>query len=222
MEYRVWIKAIGKISYNVLGLVVEKPRGFDFEPGQATELSIDQGKWREEQSPFSFTNLPTDGDLEFTIKVYPEHNGVTEKLSTLQVGDGLIIRDAFGAIRYKGKGTFLAGGAGVTPFISILKSLEYQDRLKEHSLIFANKEERDIFLKDEFETLLGGRFLNILSQERTRRYPYGMIDKTFLETTISDFSQFFYVCGPPPMVNDVVSALKELGAGDESIVIESV
>src|SRR5690606_4773924 len=100
--------------------------------------------------------------------------------------------DAFGAIQYKGAGTFLAGGAGVTPFISILKSLEYHDRLKGNALIFANKEERDIFLRDEFQTLLGHRFTNVLSQERTEGYHFGRIDKEFLKSEISDFSQYFY------------------------------
>ena len=222
MEHRVKIKSIGLISYNILALVVEKPHGFEFEPGQATELSIDQEKWRNEKTPFSFTNLPTDPDLEFTIKVYPERNGVTEKLSSLNSGDVLIIRDAFGAIQYKGKGTFLAGGAGITPFIAILKSLEYQDQLNDNRLVFANKEERDIFLKDEFKTLLGRRFLNILSEEKTAGHRFGLIDKEFLKSEISDFSQYFYVCGPPAMVNDVVSTLRELGAEERSIVIESL
>src|SRR5690606_15840493 len=183
--------------------------------------SIDRDKWRNEASPFSFTNLPTDGDLEFTVKVYPGHNGITERLSTLESGDHRIIGDAFGAIQYKGKGTFLAGGAGVTPFISILKSLEYQDRLEGNVLIFANKEERDIFLKDEFQTLLGSRFINILSQEKTEGHHFGLIDKEFLKSEIMDFSQYFYVCGPPPMVNDVISALEALGAEGDNIVIES-
>lgn len=47
------------------------------------------------------------------------------------------------------------------------------------------------------------------------------MDKEFLKSTISDFSQYFYVCGPPEMVDNVVGALKELGAEDDKIVIET-
>ncbi len=220
-KHIVKIKSIGFINHNVLGIVTEKPDGYNFEPGQATEVSINQEKWRNEKRPFTFTNLPMEDHLEFTIKTYPAHNGVTEKLSTLSKGDELILRDVFGAITYKGKGTFLAGGAGVTPFIAILKSLEYHDEMKDNALIFANKEEKDIFLRDKFETMLGRRFLNILSEEETEDFPQGHMDKAFLKSTLSDFSQYFYVCGPPEMVDDVVKSLMELGAEEAKIVTET-
>jgi predicted ferric reductase len=41
----------------------------------------------------------------------------------------LIIRDVWGAIEYKGEGVFIAGGAGVTPFIAILRQLQADDKL---------------------------------------------------------------------------------------------
>lgn len=219
-KHIVKIKSIEFINYNVLGIVTEKPDNYNFEPGQATEVSINQEKWKEKKRPFTFTNLPKENVLEFTIKVYPEHNGVTEKLSGLTAGDELILRDIFGAIKFKGKGTFLAGGAGVTPFIAILRSLNDQYKTTNNALIFANKKEKDIFLENEFENLLGRRFLNILSEEDTQKHAHGHIDKGFLKSTISDFSQYFYVCGPPEMVDNVVGDLKELGASDDKIVIE--
>jgi len=220
-KHTVKIKSIDFINYNVLGIVTEKPDAYNFKPGQATEVSINQEKWKDEKRPFTFTNLPQKDVLEFTIKVYPDHNGVTEQLSKLKAGDELILRDIFGAIQFKGKGTFLAGGAGVTPFIAILKSLG-QDQIGNNTLIFANKEEKDIFLKNEFESLLGDRFLNVLSEEKTEKYAHGHIDKEFLKSTISDFSQYFYVCGPPEMVDNVVEDLKELGAARDKIVIEDM
>jgi predicted ferric reductase len=45
----------------------------------------------------------------------------------LKHGDELIIRDVWGAIEYKGEGVFIAGGAGVTPFIAILRQLQADD-----------------------------------------------------------------------------------------------
>lgn len=50
--------------------------------------------------------------------------GVTNELLSLKAGDNLIVNDIFGAIHYKGEGTFIAGGAGVTPFISIFRDLK--------------------------------------------------------------------------------------------------
>lgn len=216
----VKIKSLKSINYNVLQLVTEKPADYSFELGQATEISINQDDWKDKKRPFTFTNLPTDNDLQFTIKIYPSHDGVTEQLSQLKVGDELILRDVFGTIKFKGKGTFLAGGAGVTPFIAIFKWLDYNDKINEASLIFANKKEKDIFLKTKFENLLGRRFMNILSEENTNDYPTARIDKDFLKSTVTDFTQYFYVCGPPEMTDTVVEDLRILGAEDDKIIIE--
>jgi predicted ferric reductase len=51
------------------------------------------------------------------------------KIRKLKHGDELIIRDVWGAIEYKGEGVFIAGGAGVTPFIAILRQLQADDKL---------------------------------------------------------------------------------------------
>src|SRR5690606_20878746 len=220
MEYIVPIKSIEWVNYNVLGIRTKKPDGYEYRPGQATKLSINQGEWRTEKRPFTFTNLPSSRDLEFTIKVYPDHKGVTEMLSRQEIGEELILREVFGAITYKGKGTFLAGGAGATPFIAILRSLEDQGKIEGNTLIFANRKEKDIFLKEEFERMLGNAFYNILSEERTDTHAYGTIDKDFLRSNISDFSQYFYVCGPPEMVDQLVMDLKDLGVKDDQIVQE--
>ena len=114
----------------------------------------------------------------------------------------------------------MAGGAGVSPFIAIFKSLEHQNEIDHNFLIFANIAEKYIFLKQKFETLLGRRFMNILSEEKTQKYPTDHIDSDFLKSTITDFSQYFYVCGPPEMTEGVTEDLKSLEVAAEKIVIE--
>jgi predicted ferric reductase len=74
-----------------------------------------------------YTSLNDNKQLEFTIKIYDSHNGVT-RIRKLKHGDELIIR-VWGAIEYKGEGVFIAGGAGVTPFIAILRQLELMIKL---------------------------------------------------------------------------------------------
>tara|TARA_R110002167_G_scaffold80136_11_gene220434 strand:- start:1092 stop:1289 length:198 start_codon:yes stop_codon:yes gene_type:complete len=62
--------------------------------------------------------------------------------------------------------------------------------------------------------------MNILSEEETQKYPTGHIDRDFLKSIITDFSQHFYVCGPPEMTESVTEDLKSLGVAAEKIVIE--
>jgi predicted ferric reductase len=63
-------------------------------------VAIDKDGLREEKRPFTFTPLPIEDRLEFTIKVYPSHEGMTDAVDDLEVGDALIVGDAWGAISY--------------------------------------------------------------------------------------------------------------------------
>jgi ferredoxin-NADP reductase len=219
-KHIVKIKSINKVTHDVIRIVTEKPAGYQFTPGQATEIAINKDKWKEERTPFTFTCLPSDDYLEFTIKTYPSHKGVTNELLQLKVNDELILHEVFGAISYKGEGVFIAGGAGVTPFISIFKYLKQKNEIGKNVLVFANKSKADIILEKEFTDLLGHAFINILSDEKLDGYHYGRINEDFLKTIIKDFHQKFYICGPPPMMDAILKQLEKLGVGENAMTIE--
>jgi ferredoxin-NADP reductase len=219
-EYIVKIINIDAVTHDVKRFKVEKPLGYSFIPGQATEVSINTPELRDKRNPFTFTCLNTEPYLEFTIKIYPSHNGVTNELGKLKPGAELIIRDVWGAISYKGKGIFIAGGAGITPFIAIFRDLEAKNEIEGNTLLFANKTKADIILEQEFRKMLGNAFINVLSDEKADGYFYGMINKDMLKTCITDFNKRFYVCGPPPMMDAVLKQLTELGVGENSVILE--
>ncbi|WGK64487.1 FAD-binding oxidoreductase [Croceiramulus getboli] len=222
MSHTVTIQEIHYINHDVVHIRTDKPNKYNFKPGQATEVALDKDDWREEKRPFTFTSLPDDNFLEFTIKVYPEHDGVTQQIGTLNNGDHLLIEDAWGAIEYQGSGVFIAGGAGITPFISIFKHLENYGSASDNTLLFANKRKRDIIFPGKFESLLGDRFINILSEEEHPQYAHGHMDKAFIDKHISDWNRRFYVCGPPPMMDAVLADLQTLGVHSDLIIIEDL
>jgi len=223
MSHTLEIQDIREVTHDVRQIQLEKPEGFTFTPGQATEVAVDRDGWRDEGRPFTFTSLATDPYLEFVIKIYPDHEGVTDQIGQLKAGDNLIIGDPWGTIEYKGEGVFLAGGAGVTPFIAILRDLHRKGETGNNRLIFSNKTERDIILKEEFETILGDRFMNVITQEKPTGdhiFLDGVIDKAFLKSQIEDFGQAFYVCGPDPFNKAIMAALEELGASPDALIFE--
>jgi len=220
MPTSVKILAIEPVTHNVRRYTVEKPKGFTFEPGQATEVSLDLDDWREEKRPFTFTALAEWPDLEFTIKSYFDHDGVTARLGRLEPGASLLLRDVWGTITYKGPGTFIAGGAGVTPFIAILRRLAKDGQLAGNRLIFSNKREEDIILRDEFEAMQGLDRLFTLTEEKVPGLLNERIDAGFLKRHVKDFSGRFYVCGPDQMVKDLRRTLGELGAQTDSVTFE--
>ena len=120
----VKIKSIQRINYNVLQIVTEKPRDFNFMPGQATEISINRNGWKAEK---------------------------------LVVNDELILHEVFGEIAYKGEGVFIAGGAGVTPFICIFKYLQSKNKIGNNKLILFTKRPSMIISTVTIATIISGK-----------------------------------------------------------------
>lgn len=214
------IKSIDNVTHDVLRITTNKPSGFDFEPGQAAKIAINKSGWLKEERPFTFTNLPESESLEFTIKTYPEKESVTSKLLHLKQNDELVLHGVFGAIAYKGEGVFIAGGAGITPFISIFRDLKTKNEIGTNMLLFANKKKADIILEKELEDLLGDAFINILSEEEAEGYHHGIITEAFLKKNVTNFNQQFYICGPPPMIESVEKQLINLGVDKDHITKE--
>lgn len=219
-EHIVRILDLEQVTQNVRRFRVEKPDGYTFIPGQATEISVNKPELINKKGPFTFTCRNSDHYLEFTIKIYPQRQGKTNELGKLKVGEELIIRDVWGTIAYKGKGVFIAGGAGITPFIAIFRDLETRNEVDGNRLLFANRTKEDIINEDEFRRLLGENFINILSDEQAEGFEYGFVDDNFLNKYITDFSQKFYICGPPPMMKAVLAHLKMLEVSEDSIIKE--
>lgn len=219
-EFNVKILDIKKLTHDVRSIKIEKPKGFLFIPGQATDVSINKPGLADQKRSFTFTALNNWDYLEFTIKIYDDHNGVTKEIGNLNIGDELIIGEPWGSIRYKGEGTFIAGGAGITPFIAILRELDFKNQKGNNKLIFANKNQTDIILKDEFVKMLGQNFINILSLEKTDKYNYGYITEEFLKSNANSLDKMFYLCGPPPMMDAVEKILANLNVEKDLIVKE--
>jgi len=219
-EHVVKILKTEYVTHNVKRFTLTKPNSYKFKPGQATDIVINLPDWEKERRPFTFTSLNEWDHLEFTIKIYNDHNGVTNQLGKLHAGDELILHDIFGAINYKGEGTFIAGGAGVTPFIAIFRQLQKDEKLGKNKLIFSNRTTKDIILKDEFEKMLGKNFINTITNEKTEKYDNRKMDESYLSEKIKDLSQYFYICGPDAMIESIKEILLHLGADKNKIVIE--
>jgi len=221
MTHRTTILMTEFVTHDVKRFIVHKPDTFSFTPGQGVEIFIDQEEWREEEGrPFTPTSLITDKVLEFTIKRYPEHKSVTDKIHTLKAGDNLLMSDPFGTITYKGPGVFIAGGAGITPFLSIFRQLAVGRTIAKQHLIFSNKTPADVICERELRYYFGNRCHLICTRESAPGYEKTRIDRDYLQKTISDKNQYAYVCGPDKFVEEINEIVKDLGFSAESIVFE--
>jgi cytochrome-b5 reductase len=208
------------VTRDVKRFIVRKPKGFKFVPGQSALVAINKPGLQDEAHPFTPTSLTDDPVIEFTIKAYPSRHGMTERLHRLAAGDELLIKAVFGDIRWKGPGVFIAAGAGITPFVAILRQLRKAGKLAGNSLIFSNKTWADIILEREFRDSLGPRCIFTLTREKRPGYEHGRIGPRLLSEKIPRFNGHFYVCGPPPFIESVNGMLLKLGAAREKLVYD--
>ncbi|QIA07399.1 FAD-binding oxidoreductase [Draconibacterium halophilum] len=181
MEHKLEIIQKKWLTHNVMQFTLRKPKGFSYSAGQAAEVTLDNPEFKDQWAPFTFTSLNKHEHLEFTIKAYPKHEGITLALSKLEKGDHMVISDPWDSFKNKGPGVFIAGGTGVTPFIALLRQMEADGKVGGSRLLFSNKTEADIFLDDEFKRILGDNFMNVLTQEKRNLISTEGLIKHFLK-----------------------------------------
>lgn len=211
----------GFITHNVKRFVIERPEGYHFIPGQATELAINTPQLMNEPRPFTIVSGVEEDFLEFIIKIYKEHNGITSKLLNIKPGDELILHEVFGTLPFRGPGIFLAGGTGVTPFIAVFRELNKLDKLKGNTLLLANRTADDIICGEELRKLLGNNLINVLETEAEKNGGEKYITSTQIQKHITPQTEFFYVCGPDAFMTHYLKILEQLKIPADKIITES-
>ena len=111
---------------------------------------------------------------------------------------------------------FIAGGIGITPFLSMLRYMRDRNLRKDVILLWGNKTEKDIAFRAELDSMVSEmsslKVIHILSRQGNWSGPKGRIDKEMLKNHVGDLARGnYFVCGPPPMMKDVRRALYCLG-----------
>ena len=124
-----------------------------------------------------------------------------------------------------------AGGSGITPILSIIRTRMHQEPDSHFTLVYANRHSQSVMFMEELEDLKNeymARFqrIHVLSEERgDLELHHGLLDKhkcaTLLEKLINPHSvDVAYVCGPEPMMLAAEAALLEAGVDRSKILLE--
>ena len=194
-----------------------------FEPGQYIVLRVNSEGEKPEPHPFSISSSPSNPVLEITVK---EVGDFTSTIGELKRGDGVTLDGPFGKFSYVFNDApnlvFIAGGIGVTPFLSMLRDLTDKAFPRKVKLLWGNKTAQDIAFREEIEDMAQQYqqldVVHVLSEQEEWSGEKGFIDAELLQRTL-DFepdTQYF-ICGPP-MMNDLVLCL----LGDMDIPEDSV
>lgn len=202
--------------------VVLKPVGkaLTYKAGQFAFVEV-QGRGWDEPHPFTISSAPGEDRLRFTMKVLGDW---TRKVrEELQPGASVIVRGPHGhfdTTKAGRKQIWLAGGVGLTPFLSSLRDMKPDDAREIH-LVYAARDLNDaIFLeelKERAATLGNVTLVPLFSDEGN----FARVDmmKTKLPDPLNTYD--YFLCGPKPMVDGLIRGLKTEGVGRAHIHTEA-
>lgn len=202
--------------------VVLKPlkERLQFKPGQFAFVEV-QAKGFNEVHPFTISSGTDDDKLRFTMKVLGDW---TRKVrEELQPGTEVVVRGPYGRFdcaKAGNKQVWLAGGIGVTPFLSSLRSMKPDDP-REISFVYAVREKSEAVFLDEImqraEEL--GNVKVVLLESNVGNFARVDMMKEKLAGQLTDYD--FFLCGPKAMVNGLSKDLKKEGVAKGSIHTEA-
>lgn len=216
------------VAPNVYRLVFELPTpdtvlGLPIGQHVAIKASVDGTAVQRSYTPVS--NNADKGVLELVVKVYPDGLLTGQYLAGLSVGDEVLFRGPKGAMRYRRglcrKIGMLAGGTGITPMYQLIRAICEDPRdTTEVSLVYANRTEGDILLREELEAFARRYPRNLKIHYMLDNPPAGWAYGTGFVTKELMADRFpnpreegvkVMLCGPPGMVNAAKKGLTELG-----------
>jgi predicted ferric reductase len=193
--------------------------GMRFAPGQFAWLTVGGSPFRIEEHPFSFSSSAEHPDrVSFTIK---ELGDFTASLGDLEPGTRAYLDGPYGAFSYErnqGSGfVFVAGGIGISPIMSQLRTLRDRGDQRPMLLFYANPNLEDVALRDELDRLALHLDLEVVSVLEDPPEGWegevGLVSPELLDRYLPEHEELlqFFVCGPDPMMDAVEEALVDRG-----------
>lgn len=220
-KFKSKIKKITWENYNTFSIEIKTNKKMGFKPGQFCFLRIEK-KGLFARHPFTISSPPQQDTLNFTIKLAGRF---TKTAAGLKKGDEIIVEGPFGTFTINDKEKkliFIAGGVGITPFRSMIKSLNYQNK-QQITLFYFCRTKKDILFKKELDTAKRKnlKIIYAISRENPAngsRIEHGRINKKMLQKHAPEihFSDI-YICGPDGMKRETLKILKEIGVENKDI-----
>lgn len=189
----------------------------DYAPGQFMLLRLKIDGIVSAAHPFTISSSPVRKGLSVCVKSVGDF---TSRLSESVQLNQAFVDMPYGVFSFKNHDAeryiFIAGGIGITPFLSMLRFMKDTELNKEVTLIWGNKAKRDIAFEVEIDSMASQmnslKVVHVLSREKEWPGETGRIDAEKLKRYVGDFTKGeFFVCGPPRMMRDLEKALLVLG-----------
>ncbi len=191
------------------------PKPVAFKAGQYTTITLLNPPYNDAQGhtrDFSLVNAPHENDI-FSITTRIRDSAFKKSLVELPPGADVEIREPAGDLVLpeflQEPLVFVAGGIGITPFMSMLKDLSYRVARVPITLFYSNSDKKTTPFLDEIDEL--SKKLPQFNPILIWTAEQGRVNADILAKNVSNLdSPFFYIAGAPGMVHDVFDMLISL------------
>ncbi|OZD77404.1 oxidoreductase [Rhodococcus sp. 05-339-2] len=211
------VTAVEKLSPTTVRLAVEAPANgsLAFLPGQYVNITVPGS---EETRSYSFSCVSGSDELEFLVKLTPGGLMSTYLNDTAAVGDKISFTGPHGSFflrEAQRPALLLAGGTGLAPILSILRTLAAESSNRPVHLVYGVSTDDDVVQLDELADLASAldsfTWDHCVSDPRTTATNKGYVTALLTDAHLNGGDVAVYLCGPPPMVEAVRMHFTEAG-----------
>ena len=220
-----------EVAEDTMAFHFEKPSGFDFKPGQSSDLTlVDPPETDSEGNirTFSIASAPFEDQLMFATRM--RDTAFKRTLKRMQLGTPVNMAPPAGSFTLHNNSAkpavFLAGGIGITPLFSIAKQADHDRRAHNLYLFYSNRRPEDATFLEALEKLEktnpNFRFVATMTDMSGSKEKWegetGLIDKSMLSRYLSDLQgPIYYIAGPPAMVTSMRKMLVASSVDEDDI-----
>ena len=226
------LEAREEIAEGTMAFHFRKPSGFDFKPGQAIDvmltLSASPPEDQSTRHTFSIVSAPFQDDLVIATRM--RDSAYKRALKAMTVGAQVTIDGPSGSLGLHNDlaraAILIAGGIGITPFMSMLRQAAKDQRQQCLVLLYSNRRPEDAAFLSELHQLEGQnpnfRLIATMTQMPASHLPWagqkGLVTAELVTSVVGDLSApIFYIAGPPGMVDAMRQTLNLAGIDDDDI-----
>lgn len=219
--HEVMLKGTETVAEGTMLFRLAKPTGFAFQPGQAIDLALldPPAEANSSHRLLSLVSAPCEADLAVATRMR-DASAFKRALGLLTPGSRVRLKGPIGIMTLHTNPTraavFIAGGIGITPFMSMLRQAAHDRAARRFLLLYSNRRPEHAAFLNELQS--------IAEQYENLRLLARMTDQDgFLDSaTIKGFvgaasAPVYYMAGPPPMVDAMTVLLRDSGVRDEDI-----
>lgn len=222
------IKSKEEVAKGTLKVVFEIPEPFSFKAGQYCFVTLDHLNYPDERGSkrqFSIVNSPNEKGI-ITITTRLSESGFKKTLQELPSGTEVQLGPIAGTFTLPEHSekplAFIAGGIGITPFMSILKFVSEERIPYKITLIYSNRDQYSTAYFEDVKNLTaqipGSKLILTMTDDPNWNQENRKVDREFIKSYFPKANaQYYMVVGPPGMVSAIEQALLDAGVNQDNI-----